>query len=328
MTDAVSSKVLREAADWFDRQDDLSDVEFDEFLEWMEASPAHEMAFHKIQDDALDPALMDAALTFARADLVQPPTEKYGISWLNGFGRWSLASGLATAAILLVGLAFFRVPAGLAPASDAVFPYATIAGQTELVTLVDGSVVTLNAASAITSRYSDHARQIELSKGGAMFNVDRDPGRPFSVVAGSVTATALGTVYEVDLLLNAVEVRVYEGEVLVERGDLQRTQVSAGERIMVPENGPFVMGVLSDASGPAWLEGWMDADQTEVRHVIERLNRYRVQQISIGEVGLATERISGRFSLTDTDATLTMIASLKNAEIDETAHGVMLHRPE
>ena len=58
----------------------------------------------------------------------------------------------------------------------------------------------LNADSAIETDYTTEERRIVLKKGSAVFDVAHAPSRPFIVQVDNVTATALGTIYEVDRL--------------------------------------------------------------------------------------------------------------------------------
>jgi transmembrane sensor len=52
-----------------------------------------------------------------------------------------------------------------------------------------------------------------------VFEVAKNPDRPFNVMAGDAKVTAVGTVFEVDKVDDAVEVRVFEGVVRVSQGN-------------------------------------------------------------------------------------------------------------
>ena len=66
-------------------------------------------------------------------------------------------------------------------------------GGQELVRLDDGSRVSLNTDSRIAILYSDGERRVRLDRGEAMFEVARNPARPFVVIAGNKSVTAIGT---------------------------------------------------------------------------------------------------------------------------------------
>jgi transmembrane sensor len=84
--------------------------------------------------------------------------------------------------------------------------------------LADGSrVFPLQAQSAVkVTQESARQTTLEVTRGGARFEVVPNPGRTFSVAAGGVTVTALGTVFTVDRVADRVGVVVTRGEVLVD----------------------------------------------------------------------------------------------------------------
>lgn len=72
------------------------------------------------------------------------------------------------------------------------------AGQKTNILLEDGSKVILNAASTLTypEHFSDKTRTLQL-QGEAFFEVAEDADRPFTVVAGNIATTALGTSFNI-----------------------------------------------------------------------------------------------------------------------------------
>lgn len=86
-----------------------------------------------------------------------------------------------------------------------------------LIRLEDGSLVTLATGSTIRyyQPYKDNLRDISLA-GRALFKVAKDAARPFTVYAGGIATTALGTQFLVTTVeKNKVAVRLYEGKVAI-----------------------------------------------------------------------------------------------------------------
>src|SRR5690606_18195659 len=83
------------------------------------------------------------------------------------------------------------------------------------VPLDDGSLLTLNTDTRAVVRYRDGIRGVTLQKGQALFEVAKDPSRPFVVTAGQRTVTALGTAFDVRLSESRFEVTMLEGRVVV-----------------------------------------------------------------------------------------------------------------
>lgn len=86
------------------------------------------------------------------------------------------------------------------------------------ITLPDGSIVLLFPRSTIVYRKNFVAkyRDIHLT-GKAKFTVAKDPTRPFSVHSHQLKTTALGTVFSVEESKDSINVRLYEGKILVRK---------------------------------------------------------------------------------------------------------------
>ena len=93
--------------------------------------------------------------------------------------------------------------------------YQTAAGERRVVTLADGSRLSLDASSEVTVQYRKHARDLHLLKGQARFDVAHDKSRPFSVVAGNQRVIATGTAFNIDMAGPKVFVTLIEGHVVV-----------------------------------------------------------------------------------------------------------------
>ena len=85
------------------------------------------------------------------------------------------------------------------------------------ITLEDSSIVTLFSHSTISYRegFDENTRNISL-EGMAYFKVAKDVNKPFIVLSGGFTTTALGTAFSVDTRQTGkAEIKLYEGKVVV-----------------------------------------------------------------------------------------------------------------
>ena len=94
--------------------------------------------------------------------------------------------------------------------------YATDIGEQYRTALADGSLVELNTATRVAVDLTPEERDIHLRKGEAVFEVAKDPSRPFVVKTPLADVRAIGTVFAVRTE-NGLEVAVSEGVVSVER---------------------------------------------------------------------------------------------------------------
>lgn len=82
-------------------------------------------------------------------------------------------------------------------------------------TLEDGSKVTLNANTHLDIQYYRHQRHVTLLQGEAIFEVEKDPQRPFVVETDRARITVLGTRFAVNKLGHLLRVSVDHGKVEV-----------------------------------------------------------------------------------------------------------------
>jgi transmembrane sensor len=93
--------------------------------------------------------------------------------------------------------------------------YTTGFGEQRVLTLADGSVVTLNTESQIKVDFSAKERLIELRTGEAFFRVAHDASRPFFVDAKDAIVRAVGTQFNVRIAPQNTVVSVVDGVVKV-----------------------------------------------------------------------------------------------------------------
>ncbi|MBD0366648.1 MAG: FecR family protein [Flavisolibacter sp.] len=90
-------------------------------------------------------------------------------------------------------------------------------GKEKRVQLPDGSMVVLADKSEITYREPFTNRRDITLIGKAYFKVAKDNTKPFTVISGDISTTALGTEFTVTAFekANRITVRLYEGKVVV-----------------------------------------------------------------------------------------------------------------
>jgi RNA polymerase sigma factor (sigma-70 family) len=158
-------------------------------------------------------------------------------------------------------------------------------GQLPRHTLPDGSTLQLDAQSRAEVRYLAHARQVELLAGAAFFAVARDADRPFTVQAGAVRVTVLGTRFGVELqgvqgsAQGGVLVQVESGRVRVEPGAGQPAlELTAGQALRVQPGGHAEPAPGLGAAA-AWRQGEIVLAGATLGEALERLARYTLQPL-------------------------------------------------
>lgn len=201
--------------------------------------------------------------------------------------RWGRNLAVLAAVVAFVTLATV-VLSGL-PFTNVEQSYATAPGEQRAFILPDGSKIRLGGDTALFTRFTAHARIIELERGEAFFWVQHNPQQPFVVAAAGGITTAIGTAFEVRRYTTRVQVWVQEGaveiapledvipeEILSDKTDRRASvRVAGGEEMTYTARG--------EASAPrradplitvAWSEG----------HLLPLIYRGRMLQEVIDEI--------------------------------------------
>jgi transmembrane sensor len=236
----------------------------------------------------------------------------------------------AAAVVLLAGLAGGACYWWLSLPDD----YRTQAGERRVVTLEDGSRLSLDSNSEVTVRYAARQRSLKLLKGQARFDVAHDRSRPFSVVAGNRKVIATGTAFNIDMAGPKVLVTLIEGRVVVvnaeEDGAAQiltglPIELRAGQQLAVSPNAVARVTSVSLPRVTAWTAGQLIFDNEPLASVIERVNRYSDTQIVILDPGLGDLKISGVFNAGDAQGFINMVTRyLRVRAVTEDAHTIAL----
>lgn len=256
--------------------EDLPLAQRAQFEAWLDEHPRHSGALLRAQ------AVLHLATAAAPAAQETPPLR-----------RWRLAAGA-------LGLLAASLVAWLAidPGAQT---YATTQGELRRLALADGSALTLDAASKLRVDLDEDTRKVSLSQGRALFRVAHNAARPFSVQAGDVTITDIGTVFSVSTQGDTVHVLVSEGEVEVRRGAVV-LRLTAGQGVMLGKDGaPVRMGLAAPAleRALAWTSGRIDLDGETLASALAEFNQHNRASIRLANPALGREKFYGAFRLDD-----------------------------
>lgn len=310
--DAASGGPEEQAARWGERmREPGGDADLRAAFEtWLACSAAHPPAFERMQAaHALAVALADTPQLQALRQETRARVHRRACR-----RRW----GFALAASLLVAIGSGWLLAQFsAPDQWSVIPsllaadarYQTGVGQRTVVRLEDGSVITLNTDSRIRVKYSPTRRELVLERGQALFEVAKNPARPFVVSAGDRRVTALGTRFDVLLSPRELEVTLLEGRVVVsgreERADAARrapTELRPGQQFVVSVKSPPQVRRADVRQVASWVHGQLVFQDERLVDAITKMNRYSRRKIVLDDPQLASLRLSGAFNSGDVDA--------------------------
>src|SRR3989344_175521 len=153
-------------------------------------------------------------------------------------------------------------------------------------TLPDGTVLTLDADSAIEAAYFGDHRELSLLRGTAFFDVAHDASRPFEVQVGPARGVVVGTRFELALAGDPAKpqahVVVEQGRVRVQPRQGAAFVLGAGESIQVRADGEAVHESSQEGRSIAsWREGWLSFSSAPLADVAQRLARYRTKPLHV-----------------------------------------------
>lgn len=200
-------------------------------------------------------------------------------------------------------------------------------GEWREVTLQDGSMVRAGPGSLLRFSFGDDHRTVRLMRGEAMFDVAKDPTRPFYVQAEVVGVLAVGTAFRVSLLGGEDVVTVSEGSVAVYRDGreslpsridlveleaaaraaaerapevsaqaparIAAVSVHAGEQVSVNRraSAPVALEQVNVEHEQAWVAGWLTYEQRTIAEVAYEFNRRNRVKIVVEDPSVADHRL-------------------------------------
>ena len=321
-------------------------------LTWLEAHPADRVLVEALAEPIADPVAktVDVEAALARVhehmqDTRRPavggaPPPKFGSaahrpgrlrSPVASPRRWRLATAaslLAAAAVVLLVVKRHRAASSQAPI--AARAYATTVGQRDSVLLADGSRVVLGPDSRLEVSADTPAgpRDVTLH-GDAVFFVQHDPARPFTVRVDHAVIEDIGTTFAIESDVGAAtRVSVLAGSVRLRAqspGAASDTGVTlaAGDRGTVDLTGrAHAERQVPVADDVAWTSGRLAFRDAPMSQIAGELHRWYGVLLNVADSSLADRHVTTTFESDEpVDAVLTKIGLALGARVER--HGTM-----
>ncbi len=338
----VTPDIAAEASVWIARLHgpDRSARMERECLEWQGRSAAHRLAFERCTETWMEVSRVTLSDAFAAMGSARDASAR--AEWATTHARSRRLVAFAFAGLLLIGgvLVQWWRTSGV---------YTTGVGEQQLVVLEDGSRLSLNTDSRVRVRMDSSRRNVNLDSGEALFEVAKDPRRPFVLRVAGSEVVALGTVFSVRLEAGrarageTVSVTLVEGRVTVSSiaqrsdgepawalpmkpGDRVRQAglagAGAGAESSIEVDRPRIEAVM------AWKRDEAMFDDTSLSDAIRELNRYnRTQIVLVGDASLGLLRVSGVYRTGDTAGFARDVAALHGLAVRERGGRLELGKP-
>lgn len=341
----TQDQLMQEAATWFARmRGPEAEASREDFEAWLKRGALHRQAYNRASE-------IFAMGKVLAGDVAPPGPAPDGRGQARGWRNvaWAVGALLALIATGFLVLGSFGPDAdqrnliadrrGSLPPAES---FSTTTGQPRMLRLADGSIISLEPDSQVDVRLGTSERHLELLRGRARFQVFHE-ARPFVVHAGGGQVIARGTIFVVGYGAGRrVNVRLIEGSVDVVFPASQGQRPAGPSRRLRPGQalsyGPAQdaaraapeaqSGIARPADRPGGgvptvrdFEGILLAD------LVAAANRGTRRPIRLADPSIDTLRVSGRFSIDDTELLaerLTMLFGLVRA--DDQSGDIVLRR--
>ncbi|MCC2601257.1 FecR family protein [Sphingopyxis yananensis] len=289
-----SSDLLSEAAFWYNEHlaGDMSDSDAKQFSSWLARSPAHRNAYGMVDRGWMIAERM-------QADLEQTPYVKPSRSPSN----WRRHAAMAAMLFIALFISVATLPSFIKSGNDVtVQNFQTITGQRSIITLPDGTRVTMDSETEL--KFSDLAdeRRVEMLQGRAFFNVAKNAERPFIVHVDGKTVKALGTAFEVRLDGDQIAVVLAEGKVKVEDSNVRgSTEMTPGRQLVMQSDRRWTLSNVDVKKETSWTDGRLVFMNDPLSQAVTDVNRYAKRKLVFVDNQIPTTDIVGVFSSGDID---------------------------
>jgi transmembrane sensor len=303
---AAHATARKEAIDWAILSHDADFGDWEALEDWLASDPLHAELYDRATIGADDAALgMDDG---KRISLVPAPLPiRRPVRWFP----FALAASLVAA--LAGGSLYYR--ADQRPATYAV---STPAGERRTFTVDGAATIELNGDTQVTLDRAN-PRTARIDRGQALFTVSHDAQHPFTVKAGGVTITDVGTVFEVERLSDVTNVAVAEGAVRL-TSDAGAIDLTAGRAASIGATGTSALVRDEDRTAiGSWRSDRIDFADITLDDLAERIHRATGARIEISPT-IARRRVTGSIAVhRDAEAAVRSLGSLLGLRVSQ--HG-------
>ncbi len=186
-------------------------------------------------------------------------------------------------------------------------------GQKSILTLFDGSRITLNAGSKLKypKQFGTDVREVFL-EGEAYFEVKRNESRPFIVRSGNISTTVLGTEFNVKAFPeeSRISVSLVEGKVAVHKiNDPGQFMLNPSQQFVYEKSsGREVITNFDLSQAVGWKSDLFKFENERLENVIAVLERAYGVEIEIKDKSVLNKKITTQFNQ---DSFWTMIKVLR-----------------
>lgn len=363
--DEIDRLTTRRAAEWFEIYRTGQEEHYPAFIAWLSEAPQKHLAEFlaiagqypairdtlkkALQEGRFDPESLlqrvhPAVRPLRAAELPErAPSPSISSNSASTRPRWRWGTGLAAVLVLAAGLGVYFLNRQVE-----VQRFETQVGEQRVVSLLDGSVITLNARSSAEVKIDSTTRDVRLIQGEALFKVAHETHRPFLVHTAGATVRAVGTQFNVyakpdgstsvAVLEGRVEVSTQVASTAPSSAPMQSStkhlakgiSLAAGESARVAPGGAIERNDHADMSRViAWRQRRLVFDRTSLEDIVREFNRYnRALQMRLENVMPGSYHFSGSFDADDPQSLALLLSREPDLVVEHRGGEIVVRRRE
>jgi len=238
---------------------------------------------------------------------------------------WAAKIAASVTLVVVIALYFFR-------ADGAMNRFETAFGEQRVISLPDGSVVTLNGNSMLryTSSWDGDQDRVVWMEGEAFFDVSHKQNDQRFIVRteGGMNVQVLGTKFNVKVRRGKAEVMLQEGSVKleIERQAVKKSlMLSPGELVTMDDDAVSKSFVEADKY-VGWKEYRLFFDQTPLSEIAHLLEDTYGLKVMFEDKALSERRLSGEIVAADATDILSAVEEALGVLIERTDDSVTFKR--
>jgi len=313
---------------------ECSNEEVNELNSWISENPENEILFYQVKEDleninlskSMKKVNVDLAWDKVKNRIQETETEEPRVESKVKIFKMAGILKYAAAIILLVAIGFFS--AKMYQSYSKLNVYAENTEQGKVVTLPDGSVVTLNSDSKLVypKKFAQNERRVVL-EGEAFFDVSKNPEYPFIIETKNAEVKVLGTTFNVNAKYPGDQVEVFVATGLVQLSEIQNTEnkilISPGD-VGVIQDKSISKSQNQDLNRIAWKTKEFVFKETYISDVISTLNRAYNTSITCNDDNILNLRYTVTFRNQEIESIVNVMARTFDLKIEQSENEIKL----
>lgn len=280
--------------------DEATDVEQTELNRWLAESPTNQKYFADLKriwtqsGDAVETLDVDTDEAWSRVKKrIHEPPRKLTVKWLSIPNIMKIAAAVL---ILFGAIKFFD--SGPTLKNKEIAAITTVSKDT----LSDGSRVTLNKKSSLTTVFSKKERRVKMS-GEAFFDVAHNTEKPFVIEVKTLEIKVVGTSFNVDNLseVGKIIVVVETGKVLLRGANGAEISLEKDDKAVYDvATGQFEQRTKNtDKNVVAYKTDVLQFEKTSLRDAVKQINQLYDTHIEIASAAIENCPVSTTYKKGD-----------------------------